>query len=299
MDELKFIRAALAALCLLAAPIILLNRTWPAYAGDDALATSDHSLFAQSATRILARDFPSEGLSYLLMDGQTGALLASRWPGAGNPIPLGSLVKPFAALAYAQQRQYQYPVFVCRGTASGCWQPRPHGRLNISAALAYSCNSYFRELTSRLTGGEIDGVAAQFGLDAPNPSLTGPALMGIGTQWQVSPLHMAHAYVELVRRRNEFGAREILEGLEDSGKWGTGSAAGRVLRSEDVLVKTGTAACRHTPHAPGDGFAVVIEPADEPDLLLGRYQFQTQTNCSYNSTNAWQLSICHRSARPH
>jgi hypothetical protein len=33
-------------------------------------------------------------------------------------------------------------------------------------------------------------------------------------------------------------------------------------------VKTGTAACSHSPRAPGDGFAVVLVPAANPQFLL-------------------------------
>ena len=270
MGKLTFLAAVLATVACLAlvADPIPLNCASPAFGAVPEPTISDHSLFAQSAARILDRGFPSENVSYLLMDAQMGSLLASRWPEASRPIPLGSLVKPFVALAYAGQHDYRYPIFVCRGKASGCWQTRPHGRLNISSALAYSCNSYSRDLTSRLTGAEMRDVAAQFGLDPPDPRLTGPPLMGMGTRWQISPLHMAHAYQELMRRRDEPGVREILEGLADSAKWGTGSAAGRVLKREDVLAKTGTAACQHTPRAPGDGFAILIAPADQPELLL-------------------------------
>jgi cell division protein FtsI/penicillin-binding protein 2 len=92
--------------------------------------------------------------------------------------------------------------------------------------------------------------------------------MGLGGNWQISPLRLAHAYVELIHRRDEPGIREILAGLKDSARWGTGSAAERVLAGQNVLAKTGTAACRHMPRAPGDGFAVLLAPADQPELLL-------------------------------
>jgi Penicillin binding protein transpeptidase domain len=227
-----------------------------------------HSLFEQSAARILENDFANENISFLLLDAQSGALIASRWPDANQPIPLGSLAKPFAALAYAQHHQYRYPIYTCYGKASGCWQARPHGRLNISEALGYSCNSYFRDLTSALTGVQIQDVAAEFGLERPDSRLTGTPLMGLGEKWPISPLHMARAYLELVRRRNEPGVVEILAGLADSARWGTGSGAARVLKRSNLLVKTGTAVCVHTPRAPGDGFVVVITPSAEPDLLL-------------------------------
>jgi hypothetical protein len=57
------------------------------------------SLFAQSAVQILEHEFNESGISYLLFDARTEALLSSRWEDAARPIPLGSLVKPFTALA--------------------------------------------------------------------------------------------------------------------------------------------------------------------------------------------------------
>jgi cell division protein FtsI/penicillin-binding protein 2 len=227
-----------------------------------------HELFAQSAALILDREFPEEGTSYLLFDARSNALVASRWPGADQPIPLGSLVKPFTALAYAQNHEYRYPIYTCHGTAGGCWRPRPHGRLNIASALAFSCNAYFRDLTSHVTGEEMQIVAAQFGLDPPEDELSGGALMGIGAQWPISPLHMAGAYLKLARRRNDAGVGRILEGLAESAQRGTGNGVSAGLKHSSVLVKTGTAVCHHKPRAPGDGFAVAMLPADQPELLL-------------------------------
>jgi len=226
------------------------------------------SLFAQSAARMLDREFSSPDISFLLLDAHTGASLASRWPDAEEPIPLGSLVKPFTALAYARSHSYRYPVYVCHGSAGGCWQPRPHGRLNITSALAFSCNSYFRDLSSRLTAAQMRDVAEQFGLDPPAPGLPGAALMGLGDGWTIAPLRMARAYLELVRRADEPGVREILAGLADSAEWGTGSAVGHALPHLPALVKTGTAPCRHPHRAPADGFAIALVPAEQPQLLL-------------------------------
>ena len=226
------------------------------------------TLFAQSAEQILTREFSGDDLSFLLFDARTGALLSSRWADADRPIPMGSLVKPFTALAYAQQHDYHYPTFVCHGTAGGCWQSRSHGRLDIASALAFSCNSYFRDLASRVNAAELQQIFAQFSLDRPDAELAGGSLMGLGDRWPVSPMHMAQAYLELARRRDEPGVREIFSGLADSAEWGTGSGAGRALAHSSALVKTGTAICRHPHHAPADGFAVVISPADAPQLLL-------------------------------
>ena len=80
-----------------------------------------------------------ENLSYLLLDVHSGTVLASDWPGSESPIPLGSLVKPFTALAYGEKHNFNYPVHLCRGTASGCWRPRGHGRIGLESAIANSC----------------------------------------------------------------------------------------------------------------------------------------------------------------
>ena len=267
MDRVKTLCGALAlAACLVGG--------YGAAARDDvrpraeASAAPAQSFFAQSAAQILNREFAGDEVSYLLLDARDGALLAARWPAREQPIPLGSLVKPFAALAYAQQHAYRYPVYVCHGAAGGCWRPQAHGRLNISTALANSCNSYFRELTSGLTGKELREVAQQFGLDAPATGLSGAALMGIGDAWPISPMHMARAYLELDRRRAEPGVSEIVAGLAESAQWGTGSGVDRGRPHGTALVKTGTAACRHAHWAPGDGFAVALVPAEQPKVLL-------------------------------
>lgn len=231
-------------------------------------ATSVRSLFAQSAIQVLERDFPGENISYLLFDAQSGVLLTSRWDDADRPIPLGSLVKPFTALAYAERHAYRYPTYVCRGAASGCWQPRPHGKLDIVSAIALSCNSYFRQMAANLTGEQMRGVAVRFGLDPPDAELSGAPLMGLGEQWLISPMRMAHAYLEFVRRRDQPGVAPILEGMAQSAHRGTGGGVGRALNGTDALVKTGTAPCRHERRAPGDGFVIALVPANQPELLL-------------------------------
>src|SRR5882762_1616837 len=77
---------------------------------------SAKSLFSQSAV--------------LLFDARTGTLLSSRWEDPAKPIPLGSLVKPFTALAYGETHDNQFPSHICHGEASGCWRVQPHGKLD-------------------------------------------------------------------------------------------------------------------------------------------------------------------------
>lgn len=241
-------------------------RPVPASAATSAVVRN--SLFAQSAAQILQRDFESREVSYLLLDARTGSILAARWDDVERPIPLGSLVKPFTAIAYGDQHQFRYPPHVCKGEAGGCWRPRGHGEMGITSAIANSCNSYFRMLTANMNSEDVVPTAERFGLEPPASDVSGPALSGMGNRWLISPLHMARAYLELSRRRDQPGAREVLAGMAQSARQGTGSEVGRALKHSSALVKTGTAACAHESHAPGDGFAVALVPAEQPELLL-------------------------------
>jgi Penicillin binding protein transpeptidase domain len=148
-----------------------------------------------------------DNLSYLLLDAHSGSILASNWRDANIPTPLGSLVKPFAALAYGEKHQFKYPVHLCRGTASGCWLPRGHGRIGLQSAIANSCNSYFRMLTRDMTAADVQPIVSTFGLQPPDAGSSGADLAGLGGQWLISPVTMAHAYVELSRRFDQPGVR--------------------------------------------------------------------------------------------
>src|ERR1017187_340665 len=235
------------------------------------------SLFAQSASQVLNRDFPSDDVSFLLLDAQTGAVLASRWDHPETPIPLGSLVKPFIALAYGDLHEFKYPAHICRGTTAGCWRPSGHGAVDLTSAIAYSCNSYFRVLTVNMTAAEVSPTATRFGLQSPAAGISGPALAGLGShaasdrdhdEWLIAPLNMARAYLELIRRRDQPGVGQGISGMEQSARRGTGAEVDRALPRSDALAKTGTAPCTHRRRAPGDGFTIVLAPAGQPQVLL-------------------------------
>ncbi len=243
--------------------------------GTNSIGTNNppETLFRQSVTRLLDRELSDReasghDTSFLLFDVKTGSLLASRWENPQSPIPMGSLVKPFTALAYGKVHEFRYPTHHCAGQASGCWLPHGHGEVGVTSAIAYSCNSYFRMLTTAMSGDQMAPTAEEFGLDMPPPGLGGPALSGLGGEWQISPLHLARAFLELNRRREQSGVREVLAGMAESARTGTGAAVGRGLNPVTALVKTGTAACTHSKHAPGDGFVVTLVPASQPELLL-------------------------------
>ena len=255
----------IAALLALVAVTPLPSRPQPS---SEPTRTAQASLFAQYASEALNRKFPNPDISYLLLDARTGQMLASRWEKPDSPIPLGSLAKPFTALAYGEQHDFRYPLHTCRGTATGCWRPDGHGEVDLTSAIAFSCNSYFRMLTTDLTAADVSETATRYGLEIPDHETAGAELAGLGSRWHVSPLRMARAYLELVRERRHPAVQLILDGMARSARRGTGAEVDRALQNRDALVKTGTAACIHLRHAPGDGFAVALVPADDPRLLL-------------------------------
>ena len=226
------------------------------------------SLYAQASAQALNHDFPDLDISFLLLDSRTGELLASRWDKPESPIPLGSLAKPFTALAYGQQHDFRYPSHTCRGSQTGCWRPGGHGDVDLVLAIAFSCNSYFRVLTQDLGATDVSQTADHFGIEPPDRGAFGIELAGLGSRWCISPLRMAHAYLELLGNRNNPAVGQIIAGMERSARDGTGAEVDRALETGGAMVKTGTAACTHVGHAPGDGFAIALAPADEPRILL-------------------------------
>jgi len=248
--------------------VTLLAPHKPAGAAADVRGRPGTSLFAQSAAEALRCDFSDTDISYLLLDARSGQILASSWQNPELPIPLGSLAKPFTALAYGEQHDFRYPSHVCLGTASGCWRPAGHGAVDLTSAIAYSCNSYFRTLTEDLDSEDVSATAGRFRIDSPDPEAEGMALAGVGSSWRVAPLRMARAYIELSRERDRPAVQQILDGMAKSAQQGTGAEVGRVLPGRSVLVKTGTAPCTHARHAQGDGLAIAMLPADDPKILL-------------------------------
>ena len=69
-------------------------------------------------------------------------------------------------------------------------------------------------------------------------------------------------------QRQGWAPEEILAGLAQSGRGGTGAEVDRALRHSTALVKTGTAPCTHARRAPGDGFVIAMLPANHPEILL-------------------------------
>ncbi|MBL8173796.1 MAG: hypothetical protein JNK48_03955 [Bryobacterales bacterium] len=185
-------------------------------------------------------------VALLKLDIDSGTVTTRQWPDAGESVAIGSLAKPFIAIAYAEGHAYRYPRLKCNPKA--CWLPRGHGEVGIEEAIAQSCNVYFNALRKQIPLDLLQSTARRYGFDDVDRS---------------PPEALLRAYVELQRRAAEPGVAPILTGLRRAASHGTAR-----LLAHDALAKTGTAPCSHTPKSPGDGFAIVLHPAVAPKTAL-------------------------------
>ena len=128
-------------------------------------------------------------VDYLAIDVRDRHVIEQHWADPSAPIPVGSLVKPFTALAYGGD----YPEFICRGAADGCWLAHGHGRLKFRDAVARSCNAYFLNLARAIDPTTLAVVASKFGIPAPSAD-TAQARIGLGKDWAIPPIALARAY---------------------------------------------------------------------------------------------------------
>jgi hypothetical protein len=221
------------------------------------------SLPQQSAAIVLEQEFRDSAVSYMLIEPGNGRVIGWRWEHPEDAVPVGSLVKPFTALAYGETHGFRFPVSMCLGEASRCWLPQGHGRMDISTAIAHSCNAYFLELASDVNPEALAAVTQRFGLAAPAPGDDPAVLIGLKGSWRVSPFAIARAYSELAARSFEPGVPEMLAGMALSARLGTGRGVG-----PGAYVKTGTAPCVHLSREPGDGWVIALYPTGAPRFIL-------------------------------
>jgi cell division protein FtsI/penicillin-binding protein 2 len=196
----------------------------------------------------------------LRLDGPLTAGPLPEWVSLWEPVPPGSLLKPFVAAAYAGGHGFRYPAVECTG--KGCWLAAGHGELGIADALAQSCNVYFRALARELNPEAFAWTAVRLGLPAPPPEAKPDSYWGLGGEWLVPPDRLLHAYAELARRRAEPGLAPVVEGLRRAASEGTAKGLGMA-----ALAKTGTSRCVHR-GSNGDGYACVLYPADKPRYTM-------------------------------
>jgi hypothetical protein len=206
--------------------------------------------------------------AYVLVDAATERVLDARWDDLARPLPFGSLIKPFTALAYADTHRFTYPMLECRGRADGCWLPAGHGHVGIAGAVAGSCNAYFRQLAQQTAPDALVARLRWFGMRADVAAVTPAAMVGLGDALKLAPAAIIHGYLEIASRAGQPGVTPIVQGMLASARTGTGRGVGAAIGGVDALVKTGTAPCGHSPKATADGYAIAIYPAERPRVIL-------------------------------
>jgi cell division protein FtsI/penicillin-binding protein 2 len=247
-------------------------------------------LYAQATQAMLDRDFASRRIEYLLLDLRSGGRIAMRWEHPERPVPIGSLLKPFLAIAYSQSsfantsssQPREFPAIRCHGKSDGCWRAGGHGTVALERAIAESCNAYFLSLARSIADSNTSGVdalrrvAAIYGLPPPPaPDVSGEQVLprswiGVTGEWRVTPEALARAYGILASQPGDAIVSRVLAGMRQAaGPQGTAARIG--AHRGGVLAKTGTAPCLPKLEpciADGDGLVVALVPAEQPTLLL-------------------------------
>ncbi|MBV9265756.1 MAG: hypothetical protein JO061_06275 [Acidobacteriaceae bacterium] len=195
------------------------------------------------------------------IDGSAGSV---NWPGLETAVSVGSILKPFLALAYLATHA-SAPVLNC----SGCWLPSGHGRQDLSAALANSCNTYFLHLAAELNRAALDRICLQFDLIAPARDWSAARLIGLGEGWPQTPSRLVRAFGTLGRDIVS-APQPVLAGMQRCAFTGTARALGF-----PCYAKTGTGVCCHSPSGAGDGYIVVLFPLGSPRHVLLVQQHNT------------------------
>jgi penicillin-binding protein 2 len=228
----------------------------------------------------------------VVLDVRSGHILAAYHldVAARRVVQPGSSIKPFTLLALLQAGKLDgHTAMVCKRTLSigghklDCTHPATSEPLAPAAALAYSCNSYFTSVATRLTSAQLHDSFVRFGFNAPtglsrneaagqvglSQALEELQLQAIG-EWGISitPLELLYGYRELatLANRDPNGKLSpVFEGLQQSVSYGVGHMA-QPDEPMRVAGKTGTAAAGEGPwtHAWFAGYA----PADNPEIVL-------------------------------
>lgn len=228
----------------------------------------------------------------VVVDVQSGHILAAYHldVAARRVAHPGSSIKPFTLLALLQAGKLDgQTALMCKrsvfigGHKLDCTHPATPVPLVPASALAYSCNSYFTTVATRLTPAQLRDSFVRSGLSSPGElardEVAGSValahspeelqLQAIG-EWGISvtPLELLRGYLDLARlaKADPNGKLSpLFEGLQQSVAYGMGRMA-QPDAPMKVAGKTGTAIADEGPwtHAWFAGYA----PADNPQIVL-------------------------------
>ncbi|HEY6190528.1 MAG TPA: SpoIID/LytB domain-containing protein [Pyrinomonadaceae bacterium] len=222
----------------------------------------------------------------VVMDAQNGRLRAVVNPRLAfeQAFPPGSAIKPFMALSAmraglvdAETRKLCPAHYAREGYEISCTHPKVKTPLDLTHALAYSCNYYFSTVGERLSAGAFDATLSSFGfgertgVNAANESagslrrgeLRPGDVLGEGDHLLVTPIQLASAYAALTNgghlyrpqrvaakdfkaqpiARIQFAAAHraiLINGMRGATSYGTAAAAELDTLPLQIYGKTGT-----------------------------------------------------------
>ena len=258
-----------------------------------AAQAQDHANAANAADlqQAMARAMNGKAGTAVVLEVASSEVIAAYHPeAAARRVALpGSAIKPFTLLALLESGKVnEQTALMCKRRSTvgehklDCTHPSVKQPLDPAAALAYSCNSYFTTVATRLTPSELrqsflkDGFGSPSGLE-PDESSGSVALASTGAELQLqaigewgvqgTPLELLRAYQRLAQlsQQHDPNLTPLFAGLEGSVSYGMGHLAQPDAKMK-VAGKTGTAlveegAWRH-------GWFSGYAPADRPEVVL-------------------------------
>jgi hypothetical protein len=187
-----------------------------------------------------------------------GRLVTIGAPPQGS-LPVGSLQKPFIARAWAQSHGAgEPPTYLC-SSASKCWRPAGHGRMDLRSAVRESCNTYFRELARETDGGALAATFRDAGFEWSGDMTAAEAIGLPGpSRVRIAPERLLDAYQDLGRTpwpSREDVRQQLLAGLRDAAQDGTAQG----LNAWGLLAKTGTVPALDGAPLKTTGFALAMD----------------------------------------
>lgn len=207
--------------------------------------------------------------------------------------PPGSTVKPFVLMELLttgkikpeQQIICHRPLYI-GGRRMDCSHPASITSLDAPDAIAYSCNTYFSAVATRLSAAELAEMYKHIGFTSSTGLVANEVAGRIGTatkqsqlqlqalgEWgiEITPLELLAAYQHLAQQKLKGGdlgsAAPVFDGLERAVKYGMAHGAQPV--GTTAAGKTGTASGVRTPQS--HGFFVGYAPADKPEIVVMVY----------------------------
>jgi cell division protein FtsI/penicillin-binding protein 2 len=275
------------------------------------MAAHAEDLLQTTFARRMARISAGRDISILVLDLATGKRIATLNAGCfyGPPRPIGSLIKPFTAVAFLHEGE-QPPQVACPPTMPGasqiedCWYHPGHGMLGLKEALALSCNHYFYRLALSIPWDRFQSTIRTLNLTDDSASIISAAvgeeahlefMMGRNGRIRIRPINLALAYASLFNGGNLFAVTAegnepeflgtplvgwnpapVLEGMLSSAEHGTGRLA--AVKPHRIYTKTGTTvsdltqsnSATHTNNLTEGWCVAVIMDLQTPLLFLTR-----------------------------